>query len=103
MPSDLTNLAFYIIMPRKNNLRKNNARFVDEEHHDEVEHCDEEHRDEDVHHYIQQLINSLNKSQSESHGTESNHLNNSASTNAEQGNIIVTINFCIYKFSRINL
>ncbi|KAL5133681.1 hypothetical protein HKD37_03G006971 [Glycine soja] len=75
------------IIFRKNNLRKNNARFVDEEHHDEVEHCDEEHRDEDVHHYIQQLINSLNKSQSESHGTESNHLNNSASTNAEQGSL----------------
>lgn len=67
-------------------IKKNNLRFVYEQH-----------RDEEVQPYIQQLINSQNYSQSESHSTESNHLNNSASTNDGQsgkaGNSIVTINF----------
>lgn len=54
--------------------KKNNVRFVYEQR-----------RDEEVQPYIQQLINSQNYSQSESQSTESNHLNNSASTNDGQG------------------
>ncbi|TKY46190.1 transposase, Ptta/En/Spm, plant [Spatholobus suberectus] len=70
----LKELPFYIKMRRKNNRRS-----VDEQHHDE-----EQQHDEEVHPYILQLINLQNYSQFESQSTESNHLNNSASTNDEQ-------------------